>query len=213
MRRLSFLALAVLGVTAGGLLAQPHQHVTSDDEKFSDKMFVEKAAIGGMFEVKSSQLAQQMAGSTAVKQFAARMITDHTKANQELMGLARQKGWRVPTGLDQKHQEMLTQLQRGEGGGSGVASDRFDRAYIDIQVRAHDKTVALFEKAAQQSQDADLKAWAAKTLPTLKEHQEMARQLSARGNPARGTTTTNPPTGGTTTTPPAGRTTQPTPPR
>jgi hypothetical protein len=70
-----------------------------------------------------------------------------------------------------------------------------------MQVRAHDKTVALFEQAAQQCQDADLKQWAAKTLPTLKEHQEMAQQLSQRSGTAAPTTRP----GGTTTTPPAGR--------
>ncbi len=202
MRRLSLFALAAVGLTAAGLLAQqPRQHATTGDEKFSDKTFVEKAAVGGMFEVKSSQLAQQMASSPNVKTFAARMITDHQKANQELMALARQKGWQVPTALDQKHQEMLTQLRQGQGGGTGPAGDRFDRAYMEIQVKAHDKTVELFEKAAQECKDADLKAWAAKTLPTLKEHQQMARQMSERG------------TGSTTTTPPRTGTTRPVPPR
>src|SRR3954468_15734296 len=152
MRRLSLFALAAVTLTAAGLLADDttRKGDKAGDEKFSDKMFVEKAAVGGMFEVKSSQLAQQMGSSPTVKTFAARMVTDHQKANQELMALARQKGWQVPAALAPKHHDMLSQLRQGQGGGSGPAGDRFDRAYMEIQVKAHDKTVALFEKAAQE---------------------------------------------------------------
>jgi putative membrane protein len=173
MRYLSLFALAATALVAAGLFAdEPRKK--AGDEPFTDKMFVEKAAIGGMFEVKSSQLAQQMATDTNVKTFAARMVADHTKANQELMTLARQKGWQWPTQLDQKHQDMLNQLSKNRG-------SQFDKAYMDIQVKAHDKTVALFEKAAEHGQDTDLKAWAKKTLPTLKEHQQMAKQGSHGG--------------------------------
>ncbi|HEY1375247.1 MAG TPA: DUF4142 domain-containing protein [Gemmataceae bacterium] len=201
MRRLSLFALAAATLTAAGLLADDttRKGDKAHDEKFSDKMFVEKAAIGGMFEVKSSQLAQQKGSSPGVKQFAARMITDHTKANQELMALARQKGWQVPTALDQKHRDLLNQLSQNQAG-TGPAGDRFDRAYAEMQVKAHDHAVELFEKAAQECKDADLKAWATKTLPTLKEHQQMAKQMNMHGS------------SGTTTTPPA-RGTRPVPPR
>jgi putative membrane protein len=173
MKRLALFAVAVVGLTAAGLVAdQPRK---GGDEVFSDKMFVEKAAVGGMFEVKSSQLAQQMATDANVKNFAAHMVADHTKANQELMGLARQKGWQVPATLDQKHQEMLDQLGKNQSG-------QFDKAYMDIQVKAHDKTVMLFDKASKECQDADLKAWAVKTLPTLKQHQQMAKQTAGHGS-------------------------------
>jgi putative membrane protein len=187
MRIVSLLSLAALGVAVAGLCGQeprqgtPRQRATANDEAFSDKMFVEKAAVGGMFEVQTSQLAQQMATSPAVKRFAARMVTDHTKANRELTTLARQKGWRVPTAMDRKHQEKLDELRKA--GGAGATSGQFDRAYMDIQVTDHDEDVPLFEKAAQEGQDADLKAWAAKTLPTLKEHQQLAHQIGGQLNP------------------------------
>ena len=84
----TFLSVAALGVVTAGLLADETRKAgKSGDETFSDKMFVEKAAVGGMFEVKSSQLAQQMATNPNVKAFAGRMVADHTKANQELMAL------------------------------------------------------------------------------------------------------------------------------
>jgi putative membrane protein len=222
MRIASLFTLAALGVAAAGLFAGEPRRGSGGDEKFSDKMFVEKAAIGGMFEVKVSQLAERMAGSTNVKQFAARMVTDHTKANQQLMALAQQKGWTVPTSLDQKHQELLDKLSKGEGGGSGAPSDQFDQAYMDLQVKAHEKTVVLFEKASQDCQDADLKAWAGKLLPELKQHEKLAQQIAGRGNPAGSTITTPPagrvnppggtvPPGSTRPVPPAG--TRPIPPR
>jgi putative membrane protein len=191
MRTLSLLALAATGLLAAGLFADDVRKGKSGDEPFSDKMFVEKAAVGGMFEVKSSQVAQQMATDANVKTFAARMVADHTKANQELMALARQKGWQVPTAMDQKHTDMLNQLSKKQSG-------EFDKGYMDIQVKAHDKTVALFEKAAEHCQDSDLKAWARKTLPTLKEHQQMAKGMGTHDR--------------TTTTPPV-RSRQPVPPR
>jgi putative membrane protein len=193
MRIASLFTLTALGVAAAGLWADEPRRTAADDEKFTDKAFVEKAAVGGMLEVKSSQLAQQMGGNAAIKNFAARMVADHTAANGELSNLARQKGWRLPTTLDKKHQDMLDQLRKSQAG------DQFDRQYVDMQVKAHDKTVALFEKASQHAQDADLKAWVAKTLPTLKEHQQMAKQLAATGTgPAASTTI-----------PPAGRLTPP----
>ena len=193
MRSFSLLAVAAAGLVAAGLFADDTRKVKPGDEKFSDKMFVEKAAVGGMFEVKSSQVAQQMATDANVKTFAARMVADHGKANQELMALARQKGWQVPTAMDQKHQDMLNDLSKKQ-------STEFDKAYLDIQVKAHDKTVALFEKAAENCQDPDLKAWAKKTLPTLKEHQQMAKMGGTHRSGGR--TTTTPPAGSTRPAPP-----------
>jgi putative membrane protein len=183
--RFAFLfALTAFGLAVAGLSAdEPRRTATADDERFTDTMFVEKVSVGGMFEVKSSQLAQQKGGNRAVKDFAERMIADHTAANGELARLAEEKRWQTPTALDTKHQEMLDQLRKAQAG------DQFDRLYADVQVKAHDKTVALFEKAGQDAQDSDLKAWVTKTLPTLKEHQQMAKQLSASGTgPAAATT-------------------------
>jgi len=135
----------------------------------ADKEFAMKAGVGGLFEVQSSQLAATRAKDDSVKQFAQQMITDHTRANQELMTLAQQKGITLPQALDEKHQKQMEKLQS--------ASDDFDKAYGQAQARAHNQAVQLFTKASQGAQDPDLKAFAAKTLPKLKEHQQMAKQL------------------------------------
>ncbi len=186
MRIASLFALSILGVVAARLWADEPRRAGADAEKFTDKMFVEKAAIGGMFEVKSSQLAEQMGGNAAIKNFGERMIADHTQANGELANLARQKGWRLPTTLDTKHQELFDKLRRSQAG------DQFDRLYAEVQLKAHEKTVALFEKATQEAQDSDLKGWANKTLPTLREHLKLVKQLNANGTGPAATTTSPP---------------------
>jgi putative membrane protein len=182
--RMAFLfAMTALSVATVSLCADEPRPATGD-EKFSDAMFVEKATIGGIFEVKASQLVEQRAGNAGVKNFAERVIADHTKANGDLANLAERKGWQSPTSLDKKHQDLLDQLSKTQG-------DQFDRLYVDTQVKAHDKTVALFQKASQEAQDKDLKAWAMQTLPTLKEHQRMVKQLNSR-DAGTATSTTSP---------------------
>ena len=165
MRKWGLLAVAAVGLSATALLA--------DDAKkegaFSDKEFVAKAAVSGKFEVKSGELALRSGQSADVKKFAQHLVTDHTKANQELMTLASRKRWELPTALDGKHQEMMTRLSAARGA-------EFDKSFMEVQVKEHEKAVALFEQASKQAQDPDLKAWATKTLPKLREHLDMARK-------------------------------------
>ena len=132
-----------------------------------DKEFVNKAAIGGMAEVQMGNVALQKASNAAVKAFGQRMVTDHSKANDELKSLATTKGLALPTALDDEHQKALDHL-------NALSGAEFDKAYIDHMVEDHKKDVGEFQKAAQNAQDADLKAWAAKTLPTLQDHLKQA---------------------------------------
>jgi putative membrane protein len=145
---------------------------TATGKQGPDHKFVEKATIGGLFEVQSSQLAAQKAQNDQVKQFAQQMVTDHTAANQELTAAAQQKQIQQPSALDQKHADLLKKLE-------GASGEEFDKEYSKAQLGAHKEAVQLFEKASSSAQDPDLKAWAAKTLPKLKEHLDMAKQLPA----------------------------------
>jgi putative membrane protein len=131
--------------------------------------FVKKAALGGMTEVEASKLAQSKSQDANVKKFAAQMVTDHSKANQELAGIAKGKGLNVPTSLDAEHQAIVKKLSAKSGA-------EFDSAYSQQMMGDHAKTVALFEGAAKSS-DADIAAFAKKTLPTLEGHKEMADGL------------------------------------
>lgn len=142
-----------------------------------DRDFIMDAAMGGMMEVELGQVAAQKGGSDAVKQFGQRMVDDHSKANSELMSLAMSKGITLPTALDDKHRAAVTKL-------SAMSGAEFDRAYSKMMLSDHQKDVSAFEKQSTKGADADLKAFAGKTLPTLQEHLQMARALpgNERGN-------------------------------
>jgi putative membrane protein len=136
----------------------------------ADRRFIENAAMAGMAEVEMGKLAQQKASNAQVKEFAQRMVTDHTKANEELMSLASSKGVQPPAALDRSHRSDAEKMGKKSGAD-------FDRDYVSRQVSDHRKTVGDFKKAADSAKDPELKAWAAKMLPTLEEHHKMAQSL------------------------------------
>ncbi len=137
----------------------------------SDEEFVIKAASGGMFEVESSKIAQDSAKSNEVKQFAQQMITDHTKANQKLKDIAKKANLGVPTKMTDQHQQMIQKIKSAEG-------NQFDPVYLDAQLKAHQQTVDLFENASKTLKNPDLKAFAEKTLPTLKDHLSHVKDIA-----------------------------------
>jgi putative membrane protein len=138
----------------------------------ADRKFVMEAAMGGMAEVELGRLAAERGSTDAVKQFGQRMVDDHSRANSDLMQWAGGKGITLPTALDAKHQSLMTRM-------SALSGAAFDRAYAKEMVKDHNKDVALFQREASRGADADLKAFAQKTLPTLQEHLSMARTLSS----------------------------------
>jgi putative membrane protein len=135
----------------------------------ADRTFVMKAAQGGLAEVEAGKVAQKNAQADAVKQFGERMVTDHSKANEELMALAKSKNVEVPSALDRKHQAMVDKLGK-------LSGPAFDREYMKHMVEDHRKTVADFGKQSKSGKDAELKQWAGSKLPTLREHLKMAQQ-------------------------------------
>ena len=134
--------------------------------------FVNKVAISDMFEIQSSQLALSKQPDNDTKPFAQRMVTDHQKTSKELKSLV--DGGKVkaalPSALDAEHQKMLDDLKAKSG-------KDFDQSYDQIQVKAHQDAVALFEAYAKEGDNADLKKWAAATLPHLKQHLKMTQKL------------------------------------
>jgi len=139
----------------------------------ADKEFVMKAAQGGMAEVSLGSLAAQQGTNDDVKAFGNRMVSDHGKANDELKALATNKGLALPTEMADEHKKTQDELAKKSG-------KDFDKAYIDDMVKDHEKDVAEFEKASTSAQDPDLKAWAAKTLPTLQDHLKMAKAAAGK---------------------------------
>ena len=125
-----------------------------------DVNFIQKAAGGGAQEVANGKMAEKQAKSAEVKSIAARMVADHTRINKELTALANRKGVTFNTG-GVKAQNL----------GTGD----FDRMYLKWLDEVHQGDIADFERAAKTSDDSELKAWASKTLPTLKQHLAMVQ--------------------------------------
>lgn len=175
--RLSMRPLAVLLCAFGMAGAADAQTATSGTRSDSaaaiasaDRTFLLKAAADGMAEVELSRLAQQQAGSEQVRQFAARIVQDHTAAHQDLIQIAANKGVPLPTELTAAQQRRLETLRHLNGAA-------FDREYMRHMVGDHHKDYALFQKQAKSSQDSDVQGFASKTLPVLQEHERLAQSL------------------------------------
>ncbi len=139
-----------------------------------DKSFLKDAAEGGNAEVEGSKVALDKSGSADVKTFAQMMVDDHGKAGAELKGLADQKGVKVSDTPSMTKKAEIKLLSERKG-------SSFDQHYADsIGVKAHQDTIKLFQKEVDKGSDADVKAWASKTLPTLQHHLEAAQALKAK---------------------------------
>jgi len=132
-------------------------------------VFFSKAAQDGMTEVELGKVALDKSKDAKVREFAQRMVTDHGKANRELASIAKQKGIDAPQKLDTEHHNMVRKLEAQDG-------EAFDLEYSRHMNMDHDKAIDLFE-ATSKSSDTDLAGFAKKTLPTLKEHKQMASKL------------------------------------
>ncbi len=159
----ALLAFALIFMTIPGFAA----------EKMSSKTFIKKASSLNIGEINAAKQALDKTSSSEVRDFAKRMIDDHTSANQELAKLADQKKLqdKMSEHADAKSQANSLKLKVMSG-------KSFDKAYIKSQVDAHQETIKIFRQEAEQGQDSDLKAFAKKMLPTLEEHLKMANDLN-----------------------------------
>lgn len=135
-----------------------------------DAEFATKAATAGMAEVELGKLALNKSTNAQVKEFATMMVSDHGKANEELMTLATAKNITLPTTLDEDHQKTWDEL-------NGKTGKDFDKKYVDDMVDGHKKVLDLMEKQAKDGADVDLKAFAAKTAPVVKAHLDMIKRI------------------------------------
>lgn len=165
---------------AGGASAPGQGRSAQGKPAAADAVFMRTAAMDGMAEVEHGRLAAQNATHAEVKQFGQRMVDDHSKAGDELKALASQKSVTLPAELDAKHKAMQDKLSKMKGAA-------FDRAYMAHMVTAHQQAVALFQKEASGGKDAEAKAWASKTLPTLQDHLKTARGINAKVSAAKTT--------------------------
>lgn len=136
----------------------------------ADRSFVEKAAQGGMAEVELGKLAQQKASNEQVRQFGAQLVSDHSRANDELRQVAMDRGIKLPSDMGRKHHSAMQRMSKLSGA-------KFDREFMSHMVDDHKQDIAEFRKEADSGSDSQLKAFANKTLPTLEQHLRVARDV------------------------------------
>lgn len=135
--------------------------------------FVKEAATSDMFEIQSSQIAQER-GNASEKSFAATMIKDHQKTTDDLKSMVSEGEVKaeLPSGLDSSHQSEIDKLK-------SLSGAEFSSRYDSDQLSGHKDAVSLFQRYSASGDNPKLKDWAGKTLPTLQHHLEMAQELSA----------------------------------
>jgi putative membrane protein len=169
--RVGVLIITVASLTLAGLAmgrspwAHPTHTVTLGGTASSlspkDKAFMKKAARGGMMEVAMGKLADQNGQSEDVKSFGKRMVTDHSKANEELKSIADKKGVKLP---------------------SKEPSEKWssDKAYMNMMVKDHEKDLAEFQDEATNGSDTDVKKFAEDTAKVVQEHLDLAKQTQSK---------------------------------
>ncbi|MBC7905115.1 MAG: DUF4142 domain-containing protein [Gemmatimonadaceae bacterium] len=142
--------------------------VIAADEESAE--FMVAAADGGMMEVELGRAAKEKATHPRVKAFGDMMAMDHGKANEELKALAARKNVTLPAALSENNQKHVTDMSK-------KSAKEFDKDYMGMMVDDHKDDIDKFEKASKNSKDAEVKAFAEKTLPTLRAHLDSAKAI------------------------------------
>ena len=158
--------LAMFLVAAVGVVARAQ----TADLSSADKAFLKSAADANMMEAHVGKMAEEQASDNGVKSFGQTLVQDHTKSYDELTAVANKTGETIPKGIDVRRNRAVQELAREKG-------PAFDRQFVRHEVQDHQKTIAEFKREAEKGQNADVKAYAQKTIPTLEEHLQKAQEL------------------------------------
>jgi putative membrane protein len=160
--RLGILALVVASLSFVGLaLAEESPAAQSSSLSAKDKAFMKKAAKGGMMEVAMGRLAEQKSQNEDVKSFGQRMVTDHSKANDELKSIAEKKGVKLP-------------------GKEPSETWSSDKTYMNMMLKDHEKDLAEFQDEAKSGSDPDVKKFAEDTAKMIQEHLDLAKETQGK---------------------------------
>jgi putative membrane protein len=172
---MSKMITGLVGATLGLVLLAPSEAVQAAGKvrTTSDQDFVARALAQGLFEVKLSERAAKDATDTDVRKFAKQMTTEHDRTNKRLLGLAHDMKLAVAQGFDKDSREAFDRITRLSGA-------KFDRAYMDEQVKAHENAIKLFESRAKGTPSATVKTFINETLPHLRDHLKQARTICTK---------------------------------
>jgi putative membrane protein len=153
----------------------PMDQTTNPDTQMTDKAFVRKALQGGMAEVQLGQLALQKSSNDDVKQFAQKMVDDHTKLGDEMKQVAQQLSVKVPDSPSGKDKSTMSKMQALNG-------DEFDKAYIKDMVKDHQQDEKDFKTEANNTTNPALKQVASQGAQVISEHLQMIEQIAQKNN-------------------------------
>jgi len=162
----------IVGFLAPVCVVAPLLILACSSAKDSAK-FANEAAQGGLAEVQLGRLALEKAADPSVREFGRRMVSDHSKAGTELKALAAKKGMQLPADMNSDQKSEMDKLAK-------LSGPDFDKEYMSAMVKDHEDDVKAFETQSKNGNDAEVKAFAAKTLPTLQEHLQMARDAAQK---------------------------------
>ena len=180
------MSLAQASQGPGGPASQnPGQNPTTDPQMSGmqaagqtsggDKMFVKNAMQGGMAEVQLGQMTLQKTNNDQVKQFAQRMIDDHTKMNDQMKPVAQQLGVDVPRQVSKKDRATMAKLE-------ALSGPAYDQAYIKDMVKDHKQDLSDFQMEASSGQDQTVKDAASQGSKVIAQHLQMAQQMAKDQN-------------------------------
>ena len=155
------IAVGCIGLSGAAFAQSPSKSDKGAKLSAADKAFIKDAAKGGMMEVAMGRVAEKNASDSEVKNFGARMVKDHGKANDELKALAKEENVELPA-----------EKEPGKW--------KSDKDYMDMMVKDHEKDLAAFEKEAKNGSDPDLKSFASKTAEVVRKHLEMAKEIDGK---------------------------------
>lgn len=175
---------ALLILSSAALKAQDtdNQHMDTGTKKMmksADSTFAMKAAQGGMAEVKLGQMAADKATNPDVKAFGQQMVDDHSKANDQLKGVAQSENMTLPTDVNAKQQAMYDKLSK-------LSGPAFDKAYVHDMVKDHEEDVKEFQKEANSGADPKIKDFANTTLPVLQGHLSKIKGIESNMGSSKG---------------------------
>lgn len=155
--------------------AQMQQEQNSTMRSMQDKAFVKKAAEGGMAEVQLGKLAQEKSSSPDVKQFAEKMVNDHTQLNEQMQPIAQKLGVSSPKGISKQDKKEISKLET-------LSGQQFDNAYIKYMIKDHKKDLSEFREEAQNTQNSQLKQAAQQGAQVINGHLQLAEQIAQSHN-------------------------------
>jgi putative membrane protein len=128
-----------------------------------DKTFLEEAGHGARYEIMAGRQAADRVATPAVAAFARRMVADHSREYDDLVGVGRSVGAAIPDKPDPPQQRILELFGQVKGA-------TLDCAYAPQEFSDHENDVARFTMEANEGSHPAVRAFARRHLPTLRSH-------------------------------------------